>query len=647
MAERKGLFTTIQLKLMVWFLAVSVIPVLIIAIVSYRTSSSALETDAYEKLGAVEEIKKNQIENYFAERKGNLQVLTATDDVKIAFDKFKAYHDTGGATPDSPLNIKTDEYRKIYNEVDPFFRKYLESYGYYDIFFICKSHGHVMYTVEKESDLGQNLATGQLRDSGLAKLWKAVLRDREITYVDYQHYAPSNEAAMFVGAPVFDKNGRMYAVIALQVSTKQISAIMNERAGLGETGETYLVGSDNLMRSESRFEKDSILKKKVDTAATREALAGRSGERIIKDYRGIPVLSAYSPLKIGNIHWAIISEIDMAEAFRPVTVLKVWIIALTLVVILIVVFVSLIVSRGIAMPIKEIASVSRSIAEGDLTGSITVKSNDEVGLLADSFRAMIVNLRNLLAKIQDAISEITSSGSEILSAAQQQAAGAREQSSAVAETTSSAKELSATSEQVGESIKRVSQAAAHALQGMTKIKDSIGKTGQLITSLGERSQKIGKITGLIDDVADQTNLLAVNASIEAARAGEQGKGFTVVADEIRKLSDSTAKSTKDITGLVELIQHEMSNSIMAMESSVKSVDEEAKLAQQTAERAKEIAMSANQQISGSKQIAEAMANVDDAMKQIASGAQQSQAAVKQLNKLGDELKDLAGKFKTT
>jgi len=167
----------------------------------------------------------------------------------------------------------------------------------------------------------------------------------------------------------------------------------------------------------------------------------------------------------------------------------------------------------------------------------------------------------------------------------------------------------------------------------------------MVTSLGERSQKIGKITELIDDIADQTNLLAVNASIEAARAGEQGKGFTVVADEIRKLSDSTAKSTKDITDLVELIQHEMTNSIMAMESSVKSVDEEAKLAQQTAERSKEIAMSANQQISGSKQISDAMLNIDEAMKQVAAGAQQSQAAVKQLTDLAKSLGALVGKFK--
>jgi CHASE3 domain sensor protein len=251
-----------------------------------------------------------------------------------------------------------------------------------------------------------------------------------------------------------------------------------------------------------------------------------------------------------------------------------------------------------------------------------------------------MTIHRVVVKLGDATSQVTSASTEILAASQEQASGAREQSSAVTETTSAAKELSTTSEVVGESIKKVAQVAAHALAGMAKIKEAIDKTNSLLTSLGEKSQKIGKITELIDDVADQTNLLAVNASIEAARAGEQGRGFTVVADEIRKLADSTAKSTKDITGLIELIQHEMSNAIMSMESSVSSVDEEARLAQQTTEKAKEIAMSANQQINGAKQIAEAMLNIDEAMKQIAAGAQQSQTAARQLQELATGLKNL-------
>jgi len=316
-----------------------------------------------------------------------------------------------------------------------------------------------------------------------------------------------------------------------------------------------------------------------------------------------------------------------------------------LVVFLLGVLFTFLIIRSIIFPLRALAAAAGRVANADLTQEITVRSNDEIGDLAEGFRMMVKGLRNTLLKVQEATSQITSSSTEILAASQQQASAAREQSSAVAETTSAAKELSTTSESVGESIKKVAQVASHAMAGMAKIKGSIDKTNGMLNSLGEKSQKIGKITDLIDDVADQTNLLAVNASIEAARAGEQGRGFTVVADEIRKLADSTAKSTKDITALIELIQHEMSNAIMSMEQSIQSVDEEARLAQQTTEKTKEIAMSTHQQISGAKQIADAMMNIDETMKQVAAGAQQSQAAVKQLTAMAGELNHLASQFK--
>jgi methyl-accepting chemotaxis protein len=301
--------------------------------------------------------------------------------------------------------------------------------------------------------------------------------------------------------------------------------------------------------------------------------------------------------------------------------------------------------RSIVIPLKALMQAAEFVAAADLSHTVKAISNDEIGDLATSFSDMITGLRAIVAKLQEATGQITSAGNEILAASQQQASAAREQSSAVTETTAAAKELSATSESVGESIKKVAQVAAHAMAGMSKIKESIDKTNGMLNSLGEKSQKIGKITELIDDVADQTNLLAVNASIEAARAGEQGRGFTVVADEIRKLADSTAKSTKDITSLIELIQHEMSNAIMSMETSIQNVDEEARLAQQTTEKSKEIAMTTHQQISGAKQISEAMMNIDETMKQVAAGAQQSQVSVKQLTALAGELKAIASKFK--
>jgi len=304
-------------------------------------------------------------------------------------------------------------------------------------------------------------------------------------------------------------------------------------------------------------------------------------------------------------------------------------------------------ARSMAAPINALVYRVKEVADGDLTRSIVATRGDEIGLLASHFNGMVTSLKDILGRVQGVALKITTAGQEIHTISEAQAAGASDQSAAVSETTCAAAELSKNSEQIGENIKTISQMAGHVLAGMDKIKQATDQTSQILTSLNEKSKQIGAITELIDDVADQTNLLAVNASIEAARAGEQGRGFTVVADQIGKLADSTAKSTKGITSLVEVIRHEMSNAIIAMEQSLSGVEEEIQLAKESAAKSKEIAMSANQQISGSRQIAEAMASIDQTMKQIASGAQRSADAAGQLTALADELKASMARFKVT
>jgi methyl-accepting chemotaxis protein len=207
-------------------------------------------------------------------------------------------------------------YSEFHGRMHPRARLFVTERGYYD-FFLIGPAGDVLYSVEKEPDFATNLVTGPWRDTLLAQVFRQAKRSPRgrIALSDLHDYEPSKGApAMFIGTALYNVADEFLGVIAFQLPTDRILGIMNYTAGMGRTGETYLVGSDKLMRSDSRFSEEStILKQTVDTATVERALAGEQGEALVTDYRGVEVLSAYLPITVGDSRWAVMAEIDREE----------------------------------------------------------------------------------------------------------------------------------------------------------------------------------------------------------------------------------------------------------------------------------------------------------------------------------------------
>jgi len=573
-----------------------------------RWAQKSLEKGVQARLRAIRANKSKAIQDYFKNSFGLLKLLSENDeirklvpDLKTGFDSYpdgeiqelrdfyqnefgsKFKEETGSPAPiDRLLNIgaKAAGLQKTYivsnkyplgqkhklakagdapydetHEKIDILKKAANQIGYYDVFIVDIENGNIIYSVYKELDFATSLKEGPYAKTGLGDTWRALKSGKEFFFSDFQLYTPSYETpAAFAGFPIRGESQQTIAALIVQLPLDQINGVMSERTGLGKTGESYLVGNDRLMRSNSYLDpknhgvKASFRKPetgRVDTDAVKEGLEGRPGLRIIQDYNHNLVYSAWTPLKIADRKWVLLVEMDEVEAMAPIMALSkrskqkqkehlFVALGILLFVGFLVILLSLLIAKRMVRPIQIIIDLLQAVAKGDLTQRLKLDSTDELGLLAEA-------LNEMLSKLSSIIQGVERNASVLASTCVQLSEGSSSMSEGAETMTDSALIVANTTGQLSGNIKAMAKAAnsmSKDAQQIFQASDEAASSMNTIAAVVEETQiNMASIASASEEISATVN--------EIARNVEHGRSRSSVAVESVGKANAQVKLLKN------------------------------------------------------------------------------------------------------
>ncbi len=655
-ARRPRLF----LQLAGWFTVISLVPLCVVGYSNYRYAANGMLADNKDNLEALVKRQGSEVSGYFH------SMREATDLIKgspVIRDSMAALGNVTPANYDqlrgSPAALAVDA------QWGPRFHAFVHNLQFAELYLVNPA-GLVVYSAGPQGQVQMNLLAPENAKLAIADIFKDVLQKHATIPSSVTNETPDHHIAFYFAAPVLtgEDTGDFLGVLILGLSSAKFEPFLNNKVGLGESGETLVV-----TRHDGKFTLISQL-----TTATMPSFSpmqplsgiakfgdgitdpGVAYSAICQDFRGHEVLAAWTYLP--DLEWTLIQTTDTAELFQPVTDLRNFSVDVGLFTLLAVLGVAAWVARGITRPVVQLTSVAEQIAQGDLSPVVHVSSHNEIGLLAHAVRTMARSLKSLVGKVQESATVISGNAVQVAASARQQAEAAQTTGTAALEVAATAKQISATSQELTRTMVEVNgvaqgtaQRAEAGLDGLQAIQTTMGELEQARAIIAEQLELIAKkaegicgVTIAMTKVADQTNLLSLNAAIEARKAGEYGRGFSVVAREIQRLADQAAVSTLEIENTIEAMMEAVQAGVAGMKGfaakSAAGIERIQTVSQQLTEviqqvqglppRFEMVLQGMTSQSEGARQITDAITNMSDSAQQTATTIQEALRLLEQL-----------------